>query len=93
MTAETKRTTDHDTIRQWVEERAGVPATLRDSESDDGVAVLRIDFPERAGEEPLEHIEWDEWFCKFDGEDLLFLYQEEKATGEGSKFFKLVSRA
>jgi hypothetical protein len=54
--------------------------------------VLRIDFPGGAGEDQLEHISWSEWFEKFDRENLAFLYQEEKASGEDSTFFKLVSR-
>ena len=92
MSAETKRTTDHEKIRKWVEDRAGVPASVRGTESDDEPGVLRIDFPDGGGEESLEHISWDEWFRKFDESDLCFLYQEEKATGEGSTFFKLISR-
>jgi hypothetical protein len=40
----------------------------------------------------LEHISWDEWFAKFDQESLAFLYQEHKASGEDSTFFKLVRR-
>jgi hypothetical protein len=90
--AETKRTTDHDTIREWAERRAGTPASVRDTESDDEAGVLRIDFPGGSGEESLEYISWDEWFRKFDEENLCFLYQEEKATGEGSTFFRLLSR-
>jgi hypothetical protein len=54
--------------------------------------VLRIDFPGGAGEDQLERISWDEWFQKFDDNGLAFLYQEEKASGEDSTFFKLVSR-
>lgn len=54
--------------------------------------VLRIDFPGGTGDEELEHISWDEWFEKFDRENLAFLYQEQKASGEDSTFFKLVRR-
>jgi anaerobic selenocysteine-containing dehydrogenase len=54
--------------------------------------VLRIDFPGGAGDDRLEPISWDEWFEKFDDEGLAFLYQERKASGEDSTFFKLVSR-
>jgi hypothetical protein len=92
MSAESKRTTDHDTIKQWAEDRSGVPASVRGTEADGEPGVLRIDFPGGAGEESLEHISWDEWFRKFDENDLCFLYQEEKASGDGSTFFKLVSR-
>jgi hypothetical protein len=92
MSAETKRTTNHDAIREWIEKRAGVPASVRGTESDDGAGVLRIDFPGGAGEESLEHISWEEWFRKFDESNLCFLYQEEKVSGEGSTFFKLTRR-
>jgi hypothetical protein len=88
----TKRTTDHGTIREWVERRGGTPASVRDSDYDDEDGVLHIDFPGGGGEESLEHISWDEWFRKFDEEELCFLYQEERASGESSTFFKLLSR-
>ena len=84
----TKRTTDHDTIREWVERRAGTPACV----PGDDEGELRIDFPGEAGDESLEHISWEEWFRKFDEKSLCFLYQEEKASGESSSFFKLLSR-
>jgi hypothetical protein len=41
----------------------------------------------------LEEISWDEWFGKFDENDLAFLYQAHKASGEDSTFFKLVKRS
>lgn len=44
--------------------------------------VLRIDFPGGTGEDVLEHISWDDWFQKFDENNLCFLYQEEKQSGE-----------
>ena len=53
---------------------------------------MRIDFPGGAGENQLEHISWEEWFETFDDAKLAFLYQEQKASGEDSTFFKLVSR-
>jgi hypothetical protein len=87
----TNKTTDHDEIRRWVEEHDGKPARVRGTE-DGGGGVLRIDFPGGAGEDQLEHISWDEWFRIFDENDLAALYQQEKASGEDSTFFKLVSR-
>jgi hypothetical protein len=91
MASESKTTTDHDTIRRWVEERDGKPASVRGT-GDGEAGVLRIDFPGGAGQDELEHISWDEWFEKFDQNNLAFLYQEEKKSGEGSTFFKLVNR-
>jgi hypothetical protein len=92
MASKTNTTTDHDEIRRWVEEHGGKPASVRGTERGDEAGVLRIDFPGGAGEDQLEHISWDEWFEKFDDSDLAFLYQEQKASGEDSTFFKLVSR-
>ena len=92
MASKSSTTTDHDEIRRWVEEHGGKPASVRGTENGDGAGVLRIDFPGGAGQDQLEHISWDEWFEKFDQNDLAFLYQEEKASGEDSTFFKLVSR-
>jgi len=93
MASETRTTTDHDEIRRWVEEHDGTPASVRGTErGGDAAGVLRIDFPGGAGEDRLEHISWDDWFEHFDDNDLAFLYQEHKASGEDSTFFKLVSR-
>ena len=92
MASETRTTTDHDEIRRWVEEHDGTPASVRGTERGDEAGVLRIDFPGGAGADELEHISWDEWFEKFEAENLALLYQERKASGEDSTFFKLVSR-
>ncbi|WP_216824140.1 hypothetical protein [Dietzia sp. WMMA184] len=62
------------------------------SRKGDDPGVLRFDFPGGAGDESLEQISWDEWFEKFDSQGLALLYQEKKASGEGSTFFKLVNR-
>jgi len=91
MASKTNTTTDHDEIRRWVEEHDGRPVTVRGTGNGDA-GVLRIDFPGGAGEDQLEPISWEEWFEKFDENNLALLYQEEKASGEDSTFFKLVSR-
>lgn len=92
MASQTRTTTDHDEIRRWVEEHDGVPASVSGTEAGEAAGVLRIDFPGGAGEDVLTHIGWDEWFEKFDEAGLAVLYQEEKASGEDSTFFKLVKR-
>lgn len=92
MAGESKTTTDHDTIRRWAEERDGSPASVAGTGEGGEPGVLRIDFPGGAGEDQLNHISWDEWFRKFEENKLAFLYQDEKKSGEGSTFFKLVSR-
>jgi hypothetical protein len=92
MASETRTTTDHDEIRRWAEAHGGKPAMIKGTGGDDVVGMLTIDFPGGAGEERLEHISWDDWLRKFDENDLAFLYQEQKASGEDSTFFRLVKR-
>jgi hypothetical protein len=41
--SESKVTTNHDEIRQWVEERGGHPARVKDTESKNSPGLLRID--------------------------------------------------
>ena len=89
--SQSKTTTDHDEIRRWAEEHGGKPARVRGTGDGDDPGILRIDFP--GGEEArLEEISWDEWFKKFDEENLAFLHQDEVKSGEESRFFKLVQR-
>jgi hypothetical protein len=83
-------TTDHRVIKKWAEERDGRPATVRATEEDGHVGILRIDFG--PAEDRLDEIEWDEFFCKFDESDLAFLYQDRTKNGELSRFHKFVRR-
>jgi hypothetical protein len=84
-------TTDHDTIRKWAEKRGGAPASVEGTAKGDEPGVLRIDFEPK--ESRLEPIAWDEFFDKFDKEELAFLYQEKTADGSVSRFHKFVNRS
>lgn len=90
--ADSKTTTDHATIRQWVEERGGSPARVKGTGNGGDPGLLRIDFPGYSGEESLEEISWDEFLRAFEDKELAFLYQEKTSSGEESRFNKLVSR-
>ena len=81
-----KATTNHDTIRKWVEKHKGHPAIARTGKSG---GVLRIDFDEPGGNDDtrLERIDWEEFFKVFDESDIAFLH------GEGeSRFNKFVAK-
>jgi hypothetical protein len=54
--------------------------------------MIRLDFPGYSGERSLEHIEWDEWFQKFDESGLALLVQEKTARGQKRILNKMVSR-
>ena len=86
-------TTDHEEIKRWAEARGAKPACVRGTGNKGDIGMIRLDFPGYSGAESLEAISWDEWFEKFDENDLALLYQEETADGKKSNFNKLVSRA
>lgn len=92
MAGESRTTTDHDEIKRWVEERGGHPAAVKRTAGKDDPGLLRIDFPGYRGQEALEEISWEEFFDKFEENNLAFLYQDETSGGDESRFSKLVSR-
>ncbi|WP_374164729.1 hypothetical protein [Arcticibacter sp. MXS-1] len=87
------QTHDHEKIKQWAEERGGVPAKVKNTGKDDDEGVLRIHFPEHSdNDDRFEEIEWDDFFDNFEKNKLDFLYQDKKADGEVSTFHKFVQR-
>jgi hypothetical protein len=89
------KTTDHDEIRRWAEQRNGRPARVPGTGGDRDAGLLRIDFREGdpdPADDSLEEISWDEFFEKFEEKKLALLYQDQTATGKPSTFNKLVSR-
>lgn len=91
MGSEGNITTDHETIRRWAEERNGKPASVKGT-GDREPGILRIDFPGHGEDEKLAEISWDEFFEKFEQNQLAFLYQDTVKGGETSRFFKFVNR-
>ena len=84
--------TDHDEIRRWAEERDASPACVRRTGGGGDIGMIRLDFPGYTGEQSLEHIDWDEWFQKFDESNLALLVQDQLVSGERSNFNKLIGR-
>lgn len=84
-------TTDHDTIRKWIEDRDGRPAIVRSTgENGREGGLLRVDF--REPDDELEEIGWDEFFRIFDENKLAFLHQDKTDSGGKSRFNKFVER-
>lgn len=92
MTATSKTTTNHEQIKQWVEERGGRPAVVKGTPGKRTSGVLRIDYPGYSGEDTLEPITWEEFFEAFEENNLAFLYQDETKDGGESRFSKLIDR-
>jgi len=92
MSGSSNTTTDHKEIQKWAEARDGRPVTVEGTGDKDEPGVLRIDFPGGTGGDRFEEISWEEWFQKFDENELAFLYQDKTKDGSESRFFKLISR-
>ena len=78
-------TTDHATIRRWVDEHGGHPAVLTGVEGEEG--ILRLDLPGYMDQEFLQPVDWDEFFRRFDANALAFEYEDE------GHYFAFVERA
>lgn len=83
-------TTDHNTIRRWINERDGVPAVV--NTNGENTEILRVDFQDADNEdENLVTISWERFFEIFDDNNLAFLYQDE-TDGNKSRFNKFIDR-
>jgi hypothetical protein len=84
-------TTDHETIRHWAETRSAKPTCVKGTGDSGDPGLLRLDFPGYSGEDSLQEISWDEFFDKFEDQELALIYEED-SSGNTSNFNKLVSR-
>jgi ferritin-like metal-binding protein YciE len=83
-------TKDLEQIKAWAEARGGKPVHVKGTGSGKDPGLLRIDFPGYSGGQSLEPISWEEWYQKFQDNNLTFLYQDKTKDGKESRFFKLV---
>jgi hypothetical protein len=86
-----RTTINHEGIRRWTERRQGLPATVKNPAASEPVS-LRIHFPGYNGPETLEVISWDDFFQKFDANQLAFLYLDKTDDGKTSRFCQFVAR-
>ena len=61
---------------------------MPETEHDGRPGVLRFLFTDDGGNGRLEEIGWDDFFRSFDERELVFLFQEHKADGSDSNFFR-----
>ena len=86
-------TTDHETIKGWVESRGGRPSMAPPAGGKGrkrSGGVLRCDFGPK--EEGLEETSWDDFFKVFDESGLAFLYQDKTKDGKESRFNRFVRK-
>jgi hypothetical protein len=77
--------------------RSGVgrkSAAVKGTGGSGDTGMIRLEFPgySRSRDKSLQEIGWDEFFEKFDDNNLALVYQDKTASGEKSDFNKLVSR-
>jgi hypothetical protein len=87
-----KTTRDHDEIRRWAEARGAVPSEVVGTHRGKEPGILRFQFPDAVNrnDDKLKEISWDEFFEKFDENNLELVYQEKTAEGQQSNFNKLI---
>ena len=87
-----RTTRDHDEIRRWAEARGAVPAEVKGTERGGEAGIIRFEFPNAPNhnDSKLEKISWEDFFEKFDSNNLELVYQEKTAEGQQSNFNKLV---
>jgi len=78
-------TTDHSTIRRWIESHGGHPAVVSGAPGEE-TGALRVDIPGYVEQEFLAPLTWEEFFRRFDAKGLAFVYEEE------GRFFEFVER-
>jgi hypothetical protein len=87
-----KTTQDHEEIRSWAEKRGAVPAEVASTHRRDEPGILRFSFPRARDKnnDKLTEVSWDDFFEKFDENNLELVYQEKTAAGRQSNFNKLI---
>lgn len=89
--ADRQTTTDHDTIRQWVEARGGVPSHALNTLSGDVAGALYIDFPGWVKKD-ISETTWEIFFKTFDRENLAFSYGDAPPDTDPTTLCALVDR-
>lgn len=84
--------TDLEDIRRWAEERDAWPACVRKTGDQEDVGIIRLAFSRYSRTGSLEEISWDEWFEKFEDNNLALIVQNKTARGRKSNFNKIVGR-
>lgn len=80
-------THNHAAILEWAAKRHAMPATIRGTQHDGHLGVLRFDIPGWGGHSRLEHVTWEQWFNTLDDRKLVMVYQEHMRNGHQSNFF------
>lgn len=92
MDTPSNMTTNHDTIVHWASNRDGKPVRLREENATPGLGPIQISFKDDQMPDNAEEITWEEFLEDFENRKLAFIYREQEADGQVSKFYKIVKR-
>jgi hypothetical protein len=96
MTTDLNMTVDHQEIISWVSRRQGAPALTARAQGGQPAGTLLIRFPRhvvpRTNGIKASEISWEEFFERFDRDNLALLYQEQTTSGRLSYFSRLIER-
>lgn len=92
MTENLTTTTDHETIRRWMEERGARPAAVKNTLAGDRAGVLYVDFP-GAVDKDVDEMSWETFFKTFELQNLAFRYEDAPSGGDQTPRWDLVDRA
>ena len=87
MFAQGKITTDRNVIEKWAKARHGWPAIVRTATNVGVEMALSIVFPDGEDRESANKISWEEFFEKFDQQNLVFMYREKDPNQKLSRYF------
>lgn len=83
-------TTDHETIRRWIEERGSTAARVTEPTGNDPGSLAVV--PEGTDDESVEEITWEEFFRIFEEENLAFVYQTARDDPNERWFCRFIDR-
>ena len=89
-TGNTETTTEHETIRNWIEERGSTAAEVTEPAGDDPGSLAVI--PEGTMDDSVRGVSWEEFFKIFDEEELAFVHQIDKEDPDEQWFCAFVER-
>lgn len=85
-------TTDNDEIRTWIEDHDGVPVIIKGVVEDKGESpeMLHVSFGPMSPD--MEEMDWDEFFERFENENLALVYDDAEPLVEGTPDFEFTDR-
>lgn len=83
-------TIDHGEIRDWIEEQAGRPGMVKETEDGTHEPHLIVLFGGR--KKGAEDLPWERFFKMFEADNLAFVFQYISADGEESRMCTFVDR-